>query len=137
MKLSFVWNLGSRTDWIDRTKQNDLSSMKQSGKHSGKRMSSTSKSEQPRKQPAPGGKIIFAYETFLCIIGTCNDCAARHHCIGVVKIIFQHVFHPNIYLQTDETGLAQRKEQKRAAEEAKTANAEKQVRLSVWIILVH
>ena len=100
-------------------------------------MSSTSKTEQPRKQPATGGKILFAYEKFLCINGTCNDCAARHQCIGVVKIIFQHVLHPNIYLQTDKTALAQRKEQKRPAEEAKTANAEKQVRLSVWIIVVH
>ena len=57
-------------------------------KHRGKRMSPTSKTEQPRKQPAPGGKILFAYENFLCINGTCNDCAARNHCIGVVKIIF-------------------------------------------------
>ena len=100
-------------------------------------MSSTSKTEQPRKQPAPRGKIFFAYEKFLCIHGTYNECAARHHCIGVVEIIFEHVLHPNIYLQTDETALAQRKEQKRATEKAKTANAEKQVRLSVWIILVH
>ena len=50
-------------------------------------MSSTSKTERPRKQPAPGGNILFAYEKFLCINGTYNDCAARHHCIGVVKII--------------------------------------------------
>ena len=57
-------------------------------KHRGKRMSSTSKTERPRKQPAPGGKILFAYEKLLCINGTYNDCAARHHCIGVVKIIF-------------------------------------------------
>ena len=100
-------------------------------------MTSTSKTRQPRKQPAPGGKILFVYENFLCINGTCNDCAARHHCIGVVKIIFWHVLHPNIFLQTDETALAQRKEQKRPAAEAETANAEKQVRLSVWIIVVH
>ena len=51
-------------------------------------MSLTSKIERPRKQAAPGGKIFFAYETFLCINGTYNDCAAKHHCIGVVKIIF-------------------------------------------------
>ena len=71
------------------------------------------------------------------INGTYNDCAGRHHCIGVVRIIFQHVLHPIIHLQTDEMALAQREEQKRPAEEAETINPEKQVGLSVWIILVH
>ena len=61
---------------------------------------------------------------------------------GVVKVVFLHVLQPKICLQTEEHVRAQRRaeelhKQKRAAEEAETTNAEKQVRLSVWIILVH
>ena len=61
---------------------------------------------------------------------------------GVVKVVFLHVLQPNICLQTEEQVRAQRRaeeldKQKRAAEEAETTNAEKQVRLSVSIILVH
>ena len=61
---------------------------------------------------------------------------------GVVKVVFVHVLQPKICLQTEEQVRAQRRaeeldKQKRAAEEAETTNAEKQVRLSVWIILVH
>ena len=59
-----------------------------------------------------------------------------------MKVIFLHVLHPNICLQAGQKSQPQRKvdeheEQKRAAEEAETANARMQVRLSVWIILVH
>ena len=42
---------------------------------------------------------------------------------GVVKVIFLHVMHLNICLQAEEKAQAERKEQTRAAEEAKTANA--------------
>ena len=61
---------------------------------------------------------------------------------GVVKVVFLHVLQPKLCLQTEEQIQAQRRaeeldKQKRAAEEAETTNAEKQVRLSVWIILVH
>ena len=61
---------------------------------------------------------------------------------GVVKVVFLHVFQPKICLQTEEQVPAQRRaeeldKQKRAAAEAETTNAGKQVRLSVWIILVH
>ena len=61
---------------------------------------------------------------------------------GVVKVVFLHVLQPKICLQREEQVRAQRRteeldKQKRAAEEAETTNAEKQVRLSVCIILVH
>ena len=61
---------------------------------------------------------------------------------GVVKVVFLHVLQPKICLQREEQVRAQRRaeeldKQKRAPEKGETANAEKQVRLSVWIILVH
>ena len=61
---------------------------------------------------------------------------------GVVKVVFLHVLQPKICLQREERVRAQRRaeeldKQKRAAEEAETTNAERQVRLSVCIILVH
>ena len=61
---------------------------------------------------------------------------------GVVKVVFLHVLQPKICLQREEQVRAQRRaeeldKQKRAPKEAETTNAEKQVRLSVWIILVH
>ena len=61
---------------------------------------------------------------------------------GAVKVIFLHGLHPNICLEAEKNAGPQRKvdeggEQKRAAEEAETANARMQVRLSVWNILVH
>ena len=61
---------------------------------------------------------------------------------GVVKLVFLHLLQPKICLQREEQVRAQRRgeeldKQKRAAEEAKTTNAEKQVRLSVCIIVVH
>ena len=49
----------------------------------------------------------------------------------IVKVIFLHVIHPNICLPADRKAQAQRKEQTRAAEEAETANAGKQVLLSI------
>ena len=48
-----------------------------------------------------------------------------------LKFIFLHVIHPNVCLQAEEKAQAQRKEQTRAAEEAETANAGKQVYLSI------
>ena len=61
---------------------------------------------------------------------------------GALKVIFLHVLHPNICLQAEKNAQTQRKvdqreEQKRAAEEAETANARMQFCLSVWNILVH
>ena len=61
---------------------------------------------------------------------------------GVVKVVFLHVLQPKICLQREKRVRAQRRaeeldKQKRAAEEAETTNAERQVRLSVCIILVH
>ena len=61
---------------------------------------------------------------------------------GVVVVFFLHVLQSKICLQTEEQVRAQRRaeelnKQKRAAEEAETTNAEKQVPLSVPIILVH
>ena len=61
---------------------------------------------------------------------------------GVVKVVFLHVLQPKNCLQREEQVRAQRRaeeldKQKRAAEEAETTNAKKQVRLSVWLILVH
>ena len=56
---------------------------------------------------------------------------------GIVKVILLHVNHPNICLQAEEKAQAQRKEQTRAAEEAKTANAGKQVPLSISKLVVH
>ena len=51
---------------------------------------------------------------------------------GVVKVVFLHVLQPKICLQREEQVRAQRRteeldKQKRAAEEAETTNAEKQV----------
>ena len=61
---------------------------------------------------------------------------------GSVKVVFLHVLQPKTCLQREEQVRAQRRaeeleNQKRAAEEAETTNAGKQVRLSAWIILVH
>ena len=61
---------------------------------------------------------------------------------GVVNVVFLHVLQPEIFLQREEQVRALRRaeeldKQKRAAEEAETTNAEKKVRLSVCIILVH
>ena len=61
---------------------------------------------------------------------------------GVVKVVFLHVLQPKICLQTEEQVRAERRpedlhKQKRAAQEAETTNAEKQVPLSVWIIFWH
>ena len=61
---------------------------------------------------------------------------------GVLKVVFLPVLQPKICLKREEQVLAQRRaeeldRQKRPAEEAETSNAERQVRLSVWIILVH
>ena len=56
---------------------------------------------------------------------------------GIVKVIFLHVIDPNICLQAEEKAQTQRKEQTRAAEEAKTANAGKQVPLSISNLFVH
>ena len=61
---------------------------------------------------------------------------------GVSKVVFLHVVQHNICLQAEKQVRALRRaeeldKQKRAAEEAETTNAEKQVRLSVRIILVH
>ena len=50
---------------------------------------------------------------------------------GIVKVIFLHVTHPNICLQAEGKAQAQRKEQTRAAEEAETANAGREVLLSI------
>ena len=52
---------------------------------------------------------------------------------GVVKVVFLHVLQPKICLQREEQVRAQRRtedldKQKRAAEEAETTNAKKQVR---------
>ena len=51
---------------------------------------------------------------------------------GVVKVVFLHVLQPKMCLQREEQVRAQRRteelnKQKRAAEEAETTNAEKQV----------
>ena len=61
---------------------------------------------------------------------------------GLVKVVSLHVLQPKICLQREEQVRPQRRaqeldKQKRAAEEAETTNAEKQVHLSVCIILVH
>ena len=56
---------------------------------------------------------------------------------GVVTVILLHVIHPNICLQAEEKAQAQRKEQTRAAEEAETPNAGKQVVLSIGKLVVH
>ena len=63
--------------------------------------------------------------------------------IGLEKVIFLHVLHPNMSLQAEEQTEAERKveevdEQKSAAhsEEADGATARKQVLLFVWSILV-
>ena len=56
---------------------------------------------------------------------------------GIMKVIFLHVIDPNICLQAEEKAQAQRNEQTRGAEEAKTANAGKQVLLSISKLVVH
>ena len=78
----------------------------------------------------------------MCIDGTNDDRMMAPLYFGAVKVIFLHVSRPNICLQAEENAQPQRKvdereEQKRAAEEAETANTRMQVRLSVWNILVH
>ena len=50
---------------------------------------------------------------------------------GIVKVTFLHVIDPNICLQAEEKAQAQSKEQTRAAEEGETANAGRQVLLSI------
>ena len=72
---------------------------------------------QPRKleQPIVGSRFYFSEGKFLCID----------------KFIFLHVIDPNICLRAEEKVQAQRKEQTRAAEEAETGNAGKQVLLSI------
>ena len=81
-------------------------------------------------------------DTLLCTDRTSDDGMMAPLSSGVVKVLFLHVLQPTICLQTEEQVRAQRRaeeldKQKRAAEEAEITNAEKQVRLSVWIILVH
>ena len=49
----------------------------------------------------------------------------------IVNVILLHVIRPNFCLQAEEKAQAQTKEQTRAAEEAETANARKQVLLSI------
>ena len=65
-----------------------------------------------------------------------NSCAAMEF-FGIVKDISLHVIHPNMCLQAEEKAQAQRKEQTRAAEEAETANARKQVLLYIRKLGVH
>ena len=94
------------------------------------------------KQPMVGGRFYCSHGKFLCIDGTNDDRMMAPLYFGAVKGIFLHVLHSNICLQVEENAQTQRKvddrgEQKRAAEEAETANARIQVRLSVWNILVH
>ena len=99
---------------------------------------------QPRKlkQPMVGSRFYFSEGKFLCIDATNDDRMMAPLYFGTVKVIFLHVLHPDICLQAEENAPPQRKvdereEQKRAAEEAETANTRMQVRLSVWKILVH
>ena len=99
---------------------------------------------QPRKlkQPMVGSRFYFSEGKFLCIDATNDDRMMAPLFFGTVKVIFLHVLHPDICLQAEENAPPQRKvdereEQKRAAEEAETANTRMQVRLSVWKILVH
>ena len=99
---------------------------------------------QPRKlkQATVGSRFYFSEGKFLCIDGTNDDRMMAPLYFGAVKVILLHVLHPNICLQADENAEPQRKvdereEQKRAAEEAETANTRMQVHLSVWIIVVH
>ena len=93
---------------------------------------------QPRKlkQLMVGSRFFFSEGKFLCIDGTNDDRMMAPLYFGAVKVIFLHVLHPNICLQAEENAQPQstvdeREEQKRAAEEAETANARMQVRLSV------
>ena len=102
------------------------------------------KPTQPRKlkQPMVGSRFYCSQGTFLCIDGINDDGMMAPLYFGAAKVIFLHVLHPNICLQAEENALPQRKvdereEQKRAAEEAETANARMQVPLPVWNILVH
>ena len=99
---------------------------------------------QPRKlkQPMVGSRFYFSEGKFLCINATNDDRMMAPLYFGTVKVIFLHVLHPDICLQAEENAQPERKvdereEQKRAAEEAETANTRMQVRLSVWKILVH
>ena len=78
----------------------------------------------------------------MCIDGTNDDSMMAPLYFGAPRVIFLHVLHPNICLQAERNAQPQRKvdereEQKRAAEEAESANARMEVRLSVWNILVH
>ena len=89
-----------------------------------------------------GSRFFCSHGTFFRIHGTNNDRMLAPFYFGAVKVIFLHLLYPNICLQAEENTQPQRKvdereEQKRAAEEAETANARMQVRLSVWNILVH
>ena len=89
-----------------------------------------------------GSRFYFSEGKFLCIDATNDDRMMAPLYFGTVKVIFLHVLHPDICLQAEENAQPQRKvdereEQKRAAEEAETANTRMQVRLFVWKILVH
>ena len=99
---------------------------------------------QPRKlkQLVVGSRFYCSQGKFLCIDGTKDNRMMAPLYFGAVKFIFLHVLHCNICLQAEENAQPQRKvdergKQKRAAEEAKTANARMQVRLSVCNIPVH
>ena len=83
------------------------------------------------KQPSLGSRFYCSYGKFLCSDGTNDDGMIAPLHFGVVKVIFLHVIHPNICLQAEEKAQAQTKEQTRAAEEAETGNAGKQVLLSI------
>ena len=89
-----------------------------------------------------GSRFYCSNGKFLCIDGTNNGTMMAPLYFGALKVISLHVPHPNICLQAQKNAQPQgkvdeREEQKRAAEEAETANARTQVRLYVWNILVH
>ena len=78
-----------------------------------------------------GSRFYCSYGKFLGSDGINDDGMMAPLYFGIVKVVFLHVIHPNICLQADEKAQAERKEQRRAAEEAETANAGKQVLLSI------
>ena len=83
------------------------------------------------KQPSLGSRLYCSYGKFLCSDGINDDRMMAPLYFAVVKVIFLHVIHPNICLQAEEKVQAQTKEQTRAAEEAESANAGKQVLFSI------
>ena len=83
------------------------------------------------KQLSLGSRFYCSYGNFLCSDEINDDGLMAPLQFGIVKRIFPHGIHPNICLQAEEKAQAQRKEQTRAAEEAETANAGKQVLLSI------